>query len=94
MSSSCLKILLALTLLFAITDCRPKRQMKQCHDNKKCTLGFFCILAKKYGNKICAKYKQEQNKNLDYTNSFKNTLKGITEGSRLMLLLGPGKKSH
>ena len=73
MSSSCLKLLLALTLFVIITECRPKRQMKECHDNDECASGFSCILAQKYGKKICAKYKSEvkenkRNMNLDYTN--------------------------
>ena len=47
--------------------------MKECHDNEECASGFSCILAKKYGKKICAKYKSEvkenkRKKNLDYTN--------------------------
>ncbi len=46
--------------------------MKECHDNEECASGFSCILAKKYGKKVCAKYKSEvkentQNKNPDYT---------------------------
>ena len=61
MSSSCLKLLLALTLFVIITECRPKfrsRKTKTCTDDDDCGPGFSCIQTPKKG-KMCAKAKAE-----------------------------------
>ena len=58
MSSSCLKLLLALTLFVIITECRPNRpngrSRKECKDDDDCSPGFSCIQTKRKG-KMCAK---------------------------------------
>ena len=55
MSSSCLKLLLALTLFVIITECRPnRRSRKECKDDDDCSSGFSCIQTLKKG-KMCAK---------------------------------------
>ena len=55
MSSSCLKLLLALTLFVIITECRPNRRpRKACKDDDDCSPGFSCIQTQKKG-KMCAK---------------------------------------
>ena len=66
MSSSCLKLLLALTLFVIITECRPKlRSRKVCKDDDDCGPGFSCIKTRK-GNKMCAKAKAEAAKPSKY----------------------------
>ena len=59
MSSSCLKLLLALTLFVIITECRPQgpgerprkaKARKACKTGGDCRLGFSCLLTWK-GNK-------------------------------------------
>ena len=55
MSSSCLKLLLALTLFVIITECRPNRRpRKECKDDDDCSSGFSCIQIVRKG-KLCAK---------------------------------------
>merc|ERR1712037_761591 len=59
MSSSCLKLLLALTLFVIITECRPnRRSRKECKDDDDCSPGFSCIQTRKKGN-VCAKARPE-----------------------------------
>ena len=62
MSSSCLKLLLALTLFVIITECRPKGrprgQRKVCKDDDDCSSGFFCIQTPNHG-KMCARARVE-----------------------------------
>ena len=63
MSSSCLKLLLALTLFFIITECRPQgtgrkprrgQVRKPCNYDYDCIRGFSCV---QKGEKICTKAK-------------------------------------
>ena len=65
MSSSCLKLLLALTLFVIITECRPqgsggrrprKGGRKECKDDADCSPKFSCLENLK-GKKMCAKPK-------------------------------------
>ena len=65
MSSSCLKLLLALTLFVIITECRPqgpggrpRRAKKTCKDGGECSLGFSCLQTPT-GKKRCAKGKSD-----------------------------------
>ena len=41
MLSSCLKLLLGLTLFVILTECRPKK-LKECNDDADCGSGFSC----------------------------------------------------
>ena len=75
MSSSCLKLLLALTLLVIITECQPRRPRKQCTDDADCSPGFSCLKTPK-GRKMCAKAKAKEPskyKNTDYTEGIERT---------------------
>ena len=57
MSSSCLKLLLALTLFVIITECRPNRRPRKiCKDDGDCSSGFSCIQTPNDG-KLCARAK-------------------------------------
>ena len=77
MSSSFLKLLLALTLFVIITECRPKlrtRKTKACKDDDDCGTGFSCIQTPNFG-KMCAKAKVEavkpsKYKTTDYKDSY------------------------
>ena len=77
MSSSCLKLLLALTLFVIITECRPKfrsRKTKTCTDDDDCGPGFSCIQTPKKG-KMCAKAKAEAVKPSKYkTTDYKEVI--------------------
>ena len=64
MSSSCLKLLLALTLFVIITECRPKPR-KACKDDSECGSGFSCIKTR-IGKYMCAKAKAEAAKPSKY----------------------------
>ena len=75
MSSSCLKLLLALTLFFIITECRPQgtgrkprrgQVRKPCNDDYDCTRGFLCV---QKGEKICTKTKAKAVKPSKYKNT-------------------------
>ena len=72
MSSSCLKLLLALTLFVIITECRPNRHLrrkrKECKEDDECGSGFRCIQTPKKG-KICAKARAEGAKLSKYKNT-------------------------
>ena len=76
MSSSFLKLLLALTLFVIITECRPKlrkRLGKSCKDDDDCGSGFSCIQTPKKG-KMCAKSKAEAVKTSKYkTTDYKDS---------------------
>ena len=63
MSSSFLKLLLALTLVIIITECRIR---KICKDDNDCGPGFGCIQTPKKG-KMCAKRRAEAVKKSKYT---------------------------
>ena len=70
MSSSCLKLLLALTLFVIITECRPKGRprgdrRKVCKDDDDCGPEFSCLQTPKKG-KICAKARAEAAKPSKY----------------------------
>ena len=75
MSSSCLKLLLALTLFVIITECRPKlTSRKACKDDDDCGPGFSCIQTPKKG-KMCAKAKAEAVKPSKYkTTDYKEVI--------------------
>ena len=80
MSSSCLKLLLALTLFVIITECRPqgngegrprkaRKTRKTCTDDADCGSNFACVQTPK--GKKCAKpaapaVKPSKYKNTDY----------------------------
>ena len=63
MSSSCLKLLLALTLFVIISECRTNlRSRKPCKDDDDCGPGFSCIQTRirtRKKGKICTKQRPQ-----------------------------------
>ena len=71
MSLTSFKLLIFVTFLVIIVESRPKRQIKECNEDKECASGFSCMFAKKYGKRICAKLKssnkeKKHSQNQDY----------------------------